>query len=118
TGLIELGVIDLSEELALIEFQAAVKVAREGIPGNIEHTNLRVDVVFQIGDQVAQAAPTRFQLLQPRMMQHRVYLSIDERIDRTDVGAQLSEKLLARRDRPVGMSRQPPECQCPRDVPF
>ena len=56
--------VDLLEHLALIELGNALQIPQDFLLGGVEDFDLEVDARFAVLDQVADAAPGGFQLLE------------------------------------------------------
>ena len=105
TRRVEFLAVDFAEQLALVEFGGALHVARELFPGEVEHADLEVLDVVRLVDQVVQPAPGGFELLESLVVEDRVDLVRDQRVEPRDLAAETLRHLalghpLPRRRRP------------------
>src|SRR5262249_62098001 len=93
----ELLLVDLAKELALVELQGLLQVARQLLPRDVEHPDLDVLRAGRLLDQVVQPAPGGLELLEGGMVQDRLDLTLQQRIEAGGVPVQEACHALPRR---------------------
>ena len=80
--------VNLTEQLALIEFDGPFQIAAEFGPRDVEHLDLGSSGGVEPGGEPGEPAPAPLDAAQPRMMQDRVELLADQRVERGDVAVE------------------------------
>src|ERR1035438_9970315 len=80
----EFLLIDLLEHLALVELGDALEVAEDFLLGAIENLDLEVDAGLTVFEQVADAAPSGFHLLESGVVENFVELQRQQVVDLRD----------------------------------
>ncbi len=90
--------IDLLEQLALIEFNRALQIARQLALRQVEHTQLQARARLAVHHQIMQPAPGAFERGELRVMHDRVELVGQLAIDRGDGAVDGARQVLVERD--------------------
>src|ERR1035438_6026377 len=88
----ELFFVDFLEHRALVELRSPLQIAQQVFFGAVDDLELQIDAGFGAGQQVLQAAPARFQLLERGVVQHLVQLEGKQVIDLRDTSVDRSEE--------------------------
>src|SRR5262249_56052967 len=107
----ELLLVDVAKELARVDLQGLLQVAPQLLPRDVEHPDLDVLRAGRLLDQVVQPAPGGLELLEGGMVQDRLDLALQQRIQSGEVPAQESGDALPRRPAVQPRSAPDPECQ-------
>src|SRR5690606_35039506 len=103
SGGVERVAVDLSEELALVELERALGIASELLPRDVEELDPHAPALIRrvgLVDEPFDAAPGCLEPLKLGVVEDRVHLVGDLRVDRRDIASELADRRARARLRP------------------